>query len=339
VLRAPRLARGLGLTWQDLCNRHESLAPDPLTGGRVCRWEDSSPLTVARFDPRVGGRLLAHCLREWPIGFSDAAVRERDDEPAISVIIGVRGTGRLPQFLCCLAALRAQRGVAVEVLVVEQSWQREFETLVPAGVRYLHQQCTHPAMPYNRAWAFNAGARAARGRILVLHDADMLVPAAFAEAIGTTIARGLDAVRLPRLLFYLDRAASETIQRGCAIPADLRIERIIANNRTPVAVTREAYERIGGHDESFYGWGAEDDEFMDRLRTLRLGAGAFLPIVHLWHPAAPTAAHGRNAALLAARRASSAEARIAELRRRAWGATVPAVAWTPETAAATLDAA
>jgi hypothetical protein len=31
------------------------------------------------------------------------------------------------------------------------------------------------------------------------------------------------------------------------------------------------------------GWRAEEDEFMERPRTLKVGEGAFPPIVHLWH--------------------------------------------------------
>lgn len=330
VLRLPRLAALLGWSWLDLCNRNERLRTDALAGGRECLWAYSSALTVARVFPDVGSRLLHHCLRRFPIRLESVASNPVDSPtPEISVVIGVRGTGRLEQFKSCLQSLLVQSSVIHEIVVVEQSWLPEFKSLLPAGVRYLHQQSTHPDMPYNRSWALNAGACAARGRVLVLHDADMLLPQNALAVIVAAIDHGLDAVRLPRLLFYLDADSSVAVQRTRCFPQHLRFERVIANNRTPIAVRRDCYFGIGGHDEAFYGWGAEDDEFMDRLRTCQLGEGAMLPIVHLWHTSAAGGdARNRNAALLEHARLSSPQERIEQLRARSWGGQVPSVAWT-----------
>ena len=52
-------------------------------------------------------------------------------------------------------------------------------------------------------------------------------------------------------------------------------------------ITRTGYERIGGLDESFIGWGGEDNEFWERAQTLRVWPWANLPLVHLWHAAQP----------------------------------------------------
>lgn len=323
ILRAPALAGALGWSWMDLCNRNERLIADKVTGGRACTWENSSALTVARIFPDLGSRILLHCLAQWPVDLQPRAGASLTDEPELSIIIGVRGTGRVPLFRACMASMRSQTGVSAEIIVVEQSWQREFEGLVPEGVRYVHQQATSPDMPFNRSWALNGGARAARGRILVLHDADMLLPQQSGQEIVRLIDRGLDAVRLPRLLFYLDPATSAAVQESGSIPVHARMERIIANNRTPVAVTRSAYLAIGGHDEEFSGWGAEDDDFMDRLASLKVGQGAVLPILHLWHPEAPKRDAHRNAALLAKRRQSTVAERVATLNGRNWGGPVP----------------
>ncbi|MFT3807417.1 galactosyltransferase-related protein [Arenimonas sp.] len=301
---------------------------DSVTGGRACEWSDSSALTLTSVFPEVGGRLLRHCIDQWPVSFSDKPRESGGQDPVVSIIVGVRGRGRLEQFRSCLASLRAQVGVATEIVVVEQSWQREFSDIIPSGVVYVHQQSTSQDMPYNRSWALNGGAMVARGRILVLHDADMVLPERAAEEIVRAIDRGVDAVRLPRLLFYLDAESSAAIQRSREITADARMERVIANNRTPVAVTRDAYFAIGGHDERFYGWGAEDDEFMDRLRTRRIGEGAMLPVLHLWHQSAAAGeARSRNSTLLERLRLTAAEDRIAELGDRRIGASVPLAAW------------
>jgi hypothetical protein len=326
VLRWPGVARLFGFSWLDLRNRGERVRKDPLTRGRIDAGAQTIRLTVARVFPKVGGRLLQGCLSEWPVDLADTdPCGDPAATPEVSVVIGVRGTGRLPQFNCCLASLAAQRGVRCEIVVVEQSWTREFETIVPAHVRYIHQQAIDPRMPYNRSWALNAGVLAARAPVVILHDADMVVPMDFARAVHASLGLGLDALRLPRFLFYLDEATSASVQSERRFPAEPWVDNVVANNRTPVAVRKEAYLAIGGHDEAFFGWGAEDDEFMDRLRTLRIGEGAFLPIVHLWHPVAQKQDAHRNMALLAARRALPMPQRIAELTMRDCGAATPSV--------------
>jgi hypothetical protein len=321
VLRAPALSRRLGWDWKRLGNRHEKLRFDRDTGGFVLPGGESARLSVARTFPRVGGRLLEHCLEHWPISLAAVDVPLCAD-PQLSVVIGVRGTRRLPQFHSCLASLAAQRGARVEVIVVEQSVVPEFEAIVPANVRYLHQQAEE-SMPYNRSWALNAGARAARAPILVLHDADMLVPMDFAAAIVATMSDRLDALRLPRFIFYLDEATSARVQSEHLFPASIEVNTVVANNRTPVAVSREAYFRIGGHDEGFSGWGAEDDDFMDRLRALRTAEGAFLPIVHLWHPEAPKRDAHVNRERLRRNRELPDSERVRRLSALPWGGPAP----------------
>jgi len=334
VLRFPRLARWLGLSWLDLCNRHERLQSDPLSGGRICPWPFSSELTVARVFPETGARLLRHCLEHAPVDLGEATPVRADELPEASIILGVRGTGRMPQFQTCVRSLLAQKDARVEVIVVEQSWRPEFEASIPAGVRYLHQQCTSADMPYNRSWALNGGARIARGRVLILQDADMLMPERAVAQICRVMARGLDALRLPRLIFYLDQAGSEQVQARNRLPEDsVFVEKIAYNTRTPLAVTREAYADIGGHDEAFYGWGCEDDEFMARLRTRAICEGTLLPIVHLWHASAAAGpSRERNIALREAALARPLDERIVELRARDWGASQPSMPWPPASA-------
>jgi len=87
------------------------------------------------------------------------------------------------------------------------------------------------------------------------------------------------------------------------------------NTPMPLAVRKRAYDAIGGHDESFVGWGGEDVEFLSRLRTLWCSEGGRVPIVHVWHPFAPQKANGhRNLELLSRALSLSPEQRITQLR-------------------------
>lgn len=328
LMRAPSVAAAAGITWQDLCNRHERISLDPLSGGRVCHWQDSSPLTVSRMFPDVGARILRHVLRVWPVRFSDCA-QESQESPEVSFVIGVRGTGRLPQFQATVASLLGQEGCPVQVVVVEQSNVAEFRQIVPSGVKYIHTPPQDPQAPFNRSWALNVGARHATGRVVVLHDGDYVVPAAFAHEIAQKVTGGVQAARLARYIFYLDQQTSQHVQSWRKFDDIGHVERIVQNNPTPVAVTRDAYLRIGGHDESFYGWGGEDNEFLDRVRTLNYVEGSFLPVIHLWHTEAPNRSGDRNVRDLQRVMAVSASKRIADLNQRSFGMATPSVQWPP----------
>lgn len=321
------------LTWLDLCNRHEHLAVDVKTGGRECLWQDSSPLTVPKVFPRVGGRLLAHCLRQWPISFSDPTKLAQMSQPSISFVLGVRGTKRLPQFQACLASLCSQTSVSAEIIVVEQSHHEEFASLIPRGVRYYHLETENADVPYNRSWALNYGVRQARGDLVVILDADMLLPERFGAAMLDVFTCDIDAVRPIRLLFYLDQSSSAAVQEQKTL-ANLRaVSSVVQNTPNPIVIRRDAYLEIGGHDESFYGWGGEDNEFISRLRTRQMAEGGFLPAVHLWHEEAPNRTGDRNAAQLQERLAIRPEERIRQFAAQPFGQAEPTVPWLATPAA------
>lgn len=327
LLRAPAIARRSGLTWLDLHNRWEQISEDAVTGGRVCHWRDSSPLTVAKFFPRVGARILHHCLRLWPVSF-EARENAMSDKPEVSFVIGVRGTGRLPQFQATVDSLLAQEECPAEVIVVEQSWEKQFAEIIPAGARYIHTQATSSDMPFNRSWALNVGVREAKGRVVVLHDGDYVAPKFFAREVARKVSGEIQSARLPRYIFYFDQQTSAGIQQRRTFDGVTRLEKIVQNNPTPMALTRDAYLQIGGHDESFYGWGGEDLEFLDRARTLRHAEGAFLPIFHMWHEEAPQRASGhRNRSILDQKMAVPTAARKSQLAQAAFGMMKPAAEW------------
>lgn len=313
VLHAPGLSRACGLAWQDIHNRSESLWLDPLTGGRICEWRDSSRLTVARIFPDVGMRLLRHALKEWPVRFVADEDATASGAPEISILIPIAGPSRMAQFRSALAAARAQVGVNSEVVVVEQWPEATLRDSLPADVRYLHQPATVDA-EFNKSKALNAGAEAARGGNLVLLDADIVLPERFATECMQALA-SVEAVRPVRWIFYLDREASERVMSGLDFQTSCDCESIISNTPMPIAVRRSTYWDIGGHDEAYEGWGGEDTEFLDRLRTRPISEGGWMPVLHAWHaPAARKADGHRNRDLHTQKMAIAAVERIHKLR-------------------------
>src|SRR5207244_11374575 len=105
-----------------------------------------------------------------------AEARPTLGRPDVSFVIGHRGLDRLPLLLETLRSIAGQRDAAIECIVVEQAAAREIE--VPSWCRYLFAECS---TDYNRAAALNAGARAARGALVIVHASDIVVPARAAQ--------------------------------------------------------------------------------------------------------------------------------------------------------------
>jgi hypothetical protein len=290
MLRTPFIARALGMEWLDVCNRSERLLPDAVSGGRMCSWEFSSDLTVQRVFPDVGPRLLRHVLRRWPIDLDFGPSRVVDRDPRVSILIPIGGRERLPQFELALAAARGQRDVEFEVIVVEQADTPLLADSVPSDVRHVYQERAAGAR-FNKSAAVNCAARAARGDVLVLLDADYLIPVDFAAECARVLCTA-DAARPARFIFHLDPHSTSRAREARSLPTDLAIERIVSNNPTPIAVRAATYWSVGGHDETYLGWGGEDTEFIDRLRTQTFSEGGWMPVVHAWHPAAQQKSDG-----------------------------------------------
>jgi len=270
-----------------LCNRTESLEAAPDQSGYRCLWEWGSDLHAPKHLPSLGRWLLNRALADHPIEFAAHPVTA--GAPQVSFVIGHRGKERLPQLLATLSSIAAQRDVPVECIVVEQETESLLGPHLPAWVRHVHTPPADPGMAYCRSWAFNVGARHARGAVLVLHDSDMLISADYACSVVHRIAQGYDVVNLKRFVFYLTQDHTAGILDGRnalthAAPAVI-VQNLEAGGN--VAISRAAFEQIGGMDESFVGWGGEDNEFWERAQTLSVWPFSCLPMVHLWHPAQP----------------------------------------------------
>ena len=318
----PRFEWRLRRNWVLVRNRAERVESGPAAVGMRCGWQWTSALHVAKVFPSTGRRLFRRALRDWPLRFA-AAPPAVAQHPRVSFVIGHRGTGRLPHLLATLRTIAAQRDVACECIVVEQSDQQEIASLLPPWVRYVHTRPPLPDMPYCRSWTLNVGARQARGELLVLHDNDMLIPMDYASELLRHYSEGYEVINLKRFVFYITQAETSKFFATGTLETSAACEEIIQNLEAggSVAIARDAFIALGGFDESFIGWGGEDNEFWERAQTRRTWPFAYLPVVHLWHPAQPRKTDPANPTLLhyKARAAVAAELRIAELRNRAFG--------------------
>ncbi|WP_082151339.1 glycosyltransferase family 2 protein [Caenimonas sp. SL110] len=284
----PALAGGAG-AWLTARNRDERLDPGPDGIGYRCDWEWTRELHAPQHVPALGRALMRRALHAHPVRRAKTFTPDTSQQPQVCFVIGHRGQARLPHLLATLESIAAQDGARIECVVVEQDVQATLAPHLPDWVRLVHTPPADAGVPYCRSWSLNAGTDAARAPIVILHDNDMLVPVDYAAQVIARMAQGYHVVNLKRFVFYLDADHTRRIFEGQAALLDAAPETIVQNLEAggSIAITRDAFERIGGMDESFIGWGGEDNEFWERAQTLRVWPWAYLPIVHLWHAAQP----------------------------------------------------
>jgi hypothetical protein len=322
VLDWPRFEWALRTGWFKATNRNECTQTSPDGQGLACAWQWTSDLHVAKVFPSTGTRLMKRATGDWPISFADALPNGVGDVQ-VTFVIGHRGMERVAQLLATLATIAAQRGVGCECIVVEQSSTSAVRDLLPHWIRYVHTPLPVPDMPYCRSWTLNVGARLAKGKVIVFHDNDMLVPDAYAAELWRRHEEGFEVINLKRFIFYLSERQSTEIQSTRRVEFDLPPDTVVQNLEAggSLAVDRDAFFALGGYDEAFVGWGGEDNEFWERAQTRKVWPYAYLPIVHLWHPAQPRKQDpaNPNSRLQAERTALAPEQRIRELAARPFG--------------------
>lgn len=307
--------------WTRIGNRRDVIRVGPAGLGAECEGRWTSRLHGCEMFPSLGRRLMARALAEWPIGFADEPrPASISAAPDISFVIGHRGEERLPHLRLVLQSVAAQVDAAVECVVVEQSTQAGLAGRLPPWVRTLHTPAPD-SMPYSRAWAFNVGARSARGRVVAFHDNDMLLPRRYAAELLARRVEGYEVSNLKRFVFYLGESATLRVLDGGPIegpPAHV-VQNLEGGGS--VGVDREVFFASGGFDEAFVGWGGEDNEFWERSQVRAVWRWGYLPIVHLHHTDQPEKGRsGRlTATLLDVRTSIPPADRVRELTGRAFG--------------------
>lgn len=227
-------------------------------------------------------------------------------------------------------------GEALEVVVVEQDAEpRLADQALPANARHVF---TYNVGPFNRSWGLNVGFRQAHGDVVALADADLILHPAVLAGAFASCRQHYDAVRPFGALVDLDADETARVLAGGSVDLhDLPAERLNRQRSGEVLcfcggaylVRRAVYDRVGGQDERFLGWGGEDDAMSIKLQKLGCSLGVIQEglACHLHHPRRLTPAlakdpHYRdNVALLLGYRRSTPRQleQLAQRQRRTMG--------------------
>ncbi|MCY4429106.1 MAG: glycosyltransferase [Rhodospirillales bacterium] len=153
--------------------------------------------------------------------------------------------------------LRAETGAEIETIVVDNgSTDRTAAIAREWGADVVHE------LEQGIARARNSGAQHANGEVLVIVDADVIVPRGFLSGIH-------DAMSDPACM----GGGVDTICRPRRLPVRLYLRgwRLLARLTGMVQgaaqfCRRDAFEQLGGYDEGL--WIGEDVDFVWRLRRL-----------------------------------------------------------------------
>lgn len=171
--------------------------------------------------------------------------------------------------------------------------KRYEETLYPTEV------CigTNADESFNRSKARNAAFKKSTGDYLLIADADTMFDTAQIY-MGVERVRATDTWVLPYSYYYnLSQHHSEQIVAAdpwmstgeLGLPPTEYEHKIEDSPAGLLVMKREHFEAVGGYDERFEGWGAEDNAFRLALEAI-VGGALRLPgfdCYHLWHPVAP----------------------------------------------------
>lgn len=149
---------------------------------------------------------------------------------------------------------------------------------------------------FNHPLAINRAAENATGDVYVIADADTSFQPEWIHEAASLVREGAAAWILPKYYNKLTQAATESILDG---PVDAIMEGELewqgngVNNAGLVVVPRSAFWTVGGYDERFTWWGADDVCFritMDWMwgQSSLLDGAAW----HLWHPTPAPVTYG-----------------------------------------------
>lgn len=162
------------------------------------------------------------------------------------------------------------------------AWLRKYYEQLGWPIREGH----HDDGPFNCSLAFNRAADC-EWDVAVTAGSDCLVDhSQIIKAVDRAAKTGKLVMSFTRF-YYLSEAGTRQILNGYEGDFTKLAEWSANIGNGPAAIRRDLWDRVGGRDPGFVGWGYEDVAFRLAARTLGGESRVRGPLLHLWHPETP----------------------------------------------------
>ena len=157
------------------------------------------------------------------------------------------------------------------------------ELITEFSIHYLHHSAP---LPFNRSWSINYAYKQfvrEDDTHFLFTDIDLVFPPGFLADISKTLGQEKGVV-IPNL-FYLTHEASNSVLTHTELSKEKsNAWRIFYSGACFCPV--DLYEQIHGFDELYVGWGAEDNDFINRILSVNAEVikTPDLEVLHLDHP-------------------------------------------------------
>lgn len=205
------------------------------------------------------------------------------DLPALSYIIPIRNRNRTSAIETVINNVRAQKFPIIDIIVSEYDHMSyvDHDKIKPC-IYHLTKSTDRDL--FNKSIAFNQGVLRNKYKFMILHDADMLMPSDYTNAIYDILQQH-ESCHIGNRVLYTDQQSAEYINNANVVDGNVKIERIVGYFEGGSLATRSnIYWQIGGFNEDYWGYGCEDCDFYARLS----GCSNFynnrtFDLIHLWH--------------------------------------------------------
>ncbi|WP_053362690.1 galactosyltransferase-related protein [Bacillus sp. FJAT-27251] len=170
------------------------------------------------------------------------------------------------------------------------SWVKEFYNKMLPESEICISDCSTPL--FSRAEAINNSAKQATGDIFIIVDADIFLDPYIVNKSVHLLNEHAWIIPYSRVKHISKKSTKALLNTEPSWPAQIQFE--VSKSADAAArnfvgginiIPRKTFETVGGFDERFLGYGAEDDAFGHSVNTL---CGPYLrldtDIFHLWHP-------------------------------------------------------
>jgi glycosyltransferase involved in cell wall biosynthesis len=165
---------------------------------------------------------------------------------------------------------------SIEIIVVEQDLKSKLEIDKNLDISHLF---IHNSGPFNRSWAFNCASKHSKKEIFMFTDADIFLDKeGYDECFNATeLFEAITPNKIEISNVFIDENQGNKIVL-------LNMRKLHSFAGGMLIITRQAFEKIGGWDERFEGWGGEDDAMSHVIYNQLCSKTLNIPNYHIDHP-------------------------------------------------------